>query len=292
MEALLIRIASLLLAIVPCHFAGVTPESYRWATYSIGFSHYLLALVYARSPIAAVASDRAWPLVLLGLGMLGIGLYQADFPLFLYFGLHHALNEAWTRRPTAGQAPVTSRMPEFALHLLAYIIVLRHDIGLAGMPLAGAVCALSGCIAICGFRTLRDHASSLRNALNDAAPVIGSVLLVAASQVVPLRFLDVVLYHFLLWAILPVVRLRSVPERSVTAYLALLLLTTAGSVALSPLGPSRLQIPTLIFLEAFLVGSCLHITVSFALSDAHPAWIVRLFRPAARPGASDEFRET
>ena len=65
-----------------------------------------------------------------------------------------------------------------------------------------------------------------------------------------------------------------------TEYAGLSLAFAGVALLLSPLGPSATRLAMHTYSEQFLVWSYLHITLSFALSDAHPAWTVRLFRGA------------
>ena len=260
------------------------PLTFVWATYAMGFAHYLLALRYSGAQMRQLLMSPPRVASLAGLVLLATTLYQSSFPLFLYFGIHHALNEAYARRaaigPAAPQTPVLAAAAAF--QGLAYLATLRWTPELAGVdPLwiwIGLAAATAGVVW-----TLADRRSteSRWRLLDVCAPEVAAAALVLVSLLVRVTFLQVVLYHFILWAVVPIERIRQRGEGALTQYLTLSVATVALFLLLSPLGPSSTRIGRHLFVEQFLFWSYLHITLSFALSDAHPTWAVRFFRGAA-----------
>ncbi len=262
------------------------PSTFTWVTYAVGFGHYLLALRYSNEQRRQVLAAPSQMLLLLGLGLLAATLYQTDFPLFLYFGLHHALNEAYLRRPAAGPPAALGRLnaAAAAFHAAAYLTALRWaremvgiDPQLTWIAFAAAAGLLAWAIRYTGVAT------SSRQRLELCAPEAASAALVALSLFARLTFLEVVLYHFMLWALVPIDRIRRRHGRGgLLQYAALSVAITGVAVLLSPLGPSATRVAMHTYSEQFLFWSYLHITLSFALSDAHPGWMVRFFRGAVR----------
>lgn len=285
-QALCIRLACIVATAGVCVAWRHAPSMFVWATYAVGFTHYLLALRYSSGQMRQLLTAPSQVLALLGLGLLAVALYQTDFPLFLYFGLHHALNEAYLRRPAAGPPAAMVRLnaAAAAFHAAAYLTALRWaremvwiDAQLTWIAFAAAAGLLAWTISHTGVATSR------RQLLELCAPEATSAALVALSLFIRLTFLEVVLYHFMLWALLPIVRIRRRNSRGGLAeYAALSLALTGVALLLSPLGPSATRLTMHTYSEQFLFWSYLHITLSFALSDAHPAWTVRFFRGADR----------
>lgn len=270
------------------------PLSWVWATYSFGFAHYLLALRYSGGPLRQVLDAPTQVLSLIGLLLLGIAFYQTDLPLILYFGAHHALNEAYARRSlvsaprvAAGMAGPPARFDArgaayaAAFHALAYLTVLRWSPELAPVDPHWIWIGLS----VTGFLVARvvwqlRRRVAGRQLLDLCAPELTSAALVVLSLFIHVTFLQVVFFHFLLWAVLPIDRIRQRGTAALGEYAALSGATIGVFLVLSPLGPAPLRIGAGRFTELFLLLSYLHITLSFALSDAHPGWAIRFFRGA------------
>jgi hypothetical protein len=83
--------------------------------------------------------------------------------------------------------------------------------------------------------------------------------------------------------------MRATGGTALAAYVASSIVVTGLFVLLSPIGPPSTRIGVQLFTEQFLFWSFAHITLSFALSNAHPDWVVRLFRAGpARPRLTAE----
>lgn len=262
------------------HYRGAE-SSFLWCAYSVGFAHYMLALYYARAPLRAATRAGPQLLSLAGLGVLSLFLYQIDFSLVVYFGLHHALNEAYGRGRTADAPRLAAAAAVF--QGVAYATVLRSVPQFAGIDEIWFWAALA--VAALWFagelQGVRSPTRAQRIAV--AAPEIATALLVVVSLVVRPTFVQFVLYHFLLWMLLPVDRLRARGEDAVRRYAVLSIVVTGLCFLVSPIGVPALRLPIWLFNEQFLFWSYAHITLSFALSDAHPAWLVRLLRADSAP---------
>ena len=257
----------------------------RWrsAVLSLGFGHYLLSLWYARTKFTTVASVWSTALPMLAAIGGGAALYFGRFPLVVYFAVHHVFNEVYVNndilKSLTGRQQMIYRASAIPLHTLLYFYILRteppirlmnHDILLACLILA----------YVCYFVVLLwlRKALATRDLLELSFLEIMGLGAVAISFAVPIRFLDVVCYHFVFWWFYPAVKLAAKSRTAVYAYATQTASLVAFSFLLSPAGligdyPFRDSF----YLKQFILWSHIHITSSFFLSAAHPAWIRRWF---------------
>src|SRR2546429_8270826 len=110
----------------------MVPNPQTWLTivYSVGFSHYLLGAIYSRQQFREAYAQPLSLFPVLVLAIFGIGLYSLQFPLLIFFALHHAFNEAYVlKQTTPGDDSAISpfRSSAFMLHLFLYFILLRRS---------------------------------------------------------------------------------------------------------------------------------------------------------------------
>jgi hypothetical protein len=277
------RLASVVLTAVL--FSLLSKTSFVWVTYSLGFSHYALSLHYSRDQVMGLARRGvALPMVLLV--SLGAGLYWTRFSLLAYFAIHHAFNEGYLLRdstPSRDTRAAQFRGSAALLHLCLYLVLLRHE---PELPFTGAALPLAlllvsyAVFGVCLVR-LRPLTTGTDIVQSCAFEVI-ALGLVVASFYTRFTFLQLVLYHFILWALLPLekMRVRGIPHFA--EYVGLQVLVTAAFVALSPIGLHWTRANPVSFAQQFILWSYIHITASFALSRAHPDWIIRWFQPRPR----------
>lgn len=267
------------------------PPVFVSAVYSIGLAHYLLALRYSASQLRQISESRLQQVWLAGLVLLAVALYQLDVSLIVYFGIHHALNEAYARR--GGLEPRLAGLgaPAAVLHGLAYVAMLGWSpryIGVDPVWLWVGL-AVAGALYIRAVLQLRSETRT-SSLLEVCAPEIAAAAMVALSLFVRLTFLQIVLYHFLVWAVLPVGRIRQRRAGALAEYLGLSAAIVVAALMLSPIGPRAMRLSSNAFTQQFFFWSYMHITLSFGLSDAHPAWLVRLRRGAPRSGGLPTIR--
>jgi hypothetical protein len=274
-------------------------EDARWrsAVLSLGFGHYLLSLWYARRKFATVASDWNTALPMMAAVAFGAALYFGRFPLVVYFAVHHVFNEVYVSndilKNLTDRKQTIYRASAIPLQTLLYFYILRteppirflnHNILLACLIVAYT----------CYFSVLLWLSKSLtaRELFELCILEIVGLGAVAVSFFVPIRFLDVVCYHFVFWWFYPAVKLAAKSRSGVYAYAAQTALLVAVSFLLSPAGligdyPFRDSI----YLQQFILWSHIHITSSFFLSAAHPEWIRRWFtqRESAARAIRPEF---
>ena len=105
------------------------------------------------------------------------------------------------------------------------------------------------------------------------------IFAVIASLFVSITFLQVVLYHFLTWAILPIPALKARGDGHLTQYAGLSVAITGLFLIFSIPGLTSYSVSQGLLMDQFYLWSYIHITASMALSATHPDWIVQLFKP-------------
>jgi hypothetical protein len=253
------------------------------AVLSIGFGHYLLSLWYARAKLAKVASDFNTALPMAAAVAGGAVLYFNKFPLIVYFAVHHVFNEVYLttgalKHLTVSQQKVyrTIAMP---LQTLLYFYLLRTDPKISfldGPALLGTLIVAYACYFGLLFRLRKSLAA--RDLVEISTFEVAGLCMLAVSFIVPIRFLDIVCYHFVFWWFYPATKLAAKGSGAVRGYLIQTATLIVVSFLLSPAGligdyPFRNSM----FLKQFILWSHIHITSSFFLSTAHPTWITRWF---------------
>ena len=246
--------------------------------WAVGFSHYLLGFLYSWRSTQSVLHARSGKVALGLLLVAGLALYWGDLSLVLYFGLHHALNEAYISgrfESDTEHGRTNIRGTSFCVHLLGFYL-LTHDGQLKQEPAVYTVLimvfiVLSGKFYLDGVRSRSGG--------------IGSEMVVA--MLIPLDFwlYDIhlyhfVLYHFVFWMVYPASRLWRMGGIGLSRYIAMTVISIAVFVALIPPGIRSVYGvgAGATYYEAFVFLSFLHITLSFATSRANPAWIQRVFK--------------
>nr|CAA9213311.1 putative membrane protein [uncultured Armatimonadetes bacterium] len=265
--------------------------------FSLGFGHYLLSLLYAKKQIARVVRE---PQTLAACAVLVAGagaLYVNGFSLVIYFGVHHVFNEVYLLgravRLDDGADARRLRLWSILLNFFIYFGLLRHHAELGFVPRETLVNVLLAGLAV-GYPAFFFYLLRLRRSLTTAQlvdlctfEVLGFLLLVV-SCFVNIWFVQIVFYHFVFWALFPLPRMAAQGRGPALTYVALNVAATAFFLLLSPLALLPVHLSAGQWDAQFRFWSYLHITLSFALSTAHPAWITRWFqsRPAAPPVAA------
>jgi hypothetical protein len=258
---------------------------------SFGLMHYMLSFYYAASRIRGLVVSPAMALPLVSLGLLLTVVYFLKFPLEIYFGIHHACNEGYLRRyhrqakdKTDPQLPALRTL----FHLAAYLCILRHDAYVGQVPETWLwlFLVVSGLLYARQLGIFNQQLQGLAR-LRDSSVEWLMLAAVGLSLLVEISFLQMVMYHFVLWTIVPIPILRAAGTHKLVEY-ALLSVGTLGLfvvLTISQLGSSI--VPMSLLFSQFYFWSYVHITASFALSSAHPDWIQQLFRPklSANSGA-------
>jgi hypothetical protein len=269
---------------------------------SIGFGHYLLSIWYARGRLSKLGAEWSTALPTLGAVIVGTLLYALGFPLIVYFAAHHVCNEAYmvAINGLSPRAERRLRVTAVALHTLLYFALLRSEFAEvfvrrgylespAAMQRPGWLFFAPLAVAyLVYFGTLLNVRRGLtrRELVELSLPEIAGLALLAASFFTPIRFLDVVCYHFVFWWFYPASKLAQRGRGAVVQYGAWMVLLVGATFLLSPAVLPDYPFRDSVYLKQFLLWSHIHITSSFFLSSAHPAWIRRWFMPRPAGGVS------
>lgn len=260
--------------------------------YALGFSHYFLGFIYSRADVTRVLShtNTIFPLILLGLA--GVGLFQGDFSLVWFFGLHHAINEAYIftkydkphnlKQHKSSDAMAylsTSRLKttSFVTHLAGYLVIV--DFGLS-KPVWWALFVIFSLSFVFFQYAIRQY-----KAHNTQHSGFSECLLLGVMcidyWVMPISIEYFVMYHFVFWILFPAQGMWARKQiKSINKYLLYTAITWALFLLFGPLGIGITHPYTLGSRENyywFVVFSYAHITLSFAISKTNPAWVQKLF---------------
>lgn len=275
------RLASVVVTVAFVWFLG-SGNYFVGLVIAFGLAHYLLSFYYAAGRMRGLMVSPALGLPLISLSLLMVVVYFLKFPLEIYFGIHHACNEGYLRRfHRQGNDETDPQLPALAtlFHLAGYLFILRHDayVGQIPEPWLWIVLIAS---ALIYFRQLRisNHQLQGWSRLKGSSVEWLMLAMICLSLVVKITFLQMVMYHFVLWTIVPIPMFRAVGTHKLIEYalLSLAALGLFGALTLSQLGSNLVPLSSLY--SQFYFWSYVHITASFALSSAHPDWIVKLFR--------------
>jgi hypothetical protein len=117
-----------------------------------------------------------------------------------------------------------------------------------------------------------------RTLIENCGGEIAGLFIAVVSLTVTFSYLHVVLYHVISWTFYPIPKLWAQGARQLAIYVGLTTLSIAGFLLVSPLGLFTTRYAVMIFQKQFIMWTYMHITASFVLSNAHPDWIVDLFR--------------
>jgi hypothetical protein len=185
------------------------------------------------------------------------------------------------------------RAAAIILHTLLYFTLLRSEFSqvflrrgyidtasdmlqpsfLFFMPLLVAYIAYF--VALVRVRKDLDRTSLLELSIVELA----GIGLLAASFFTPIRFLDVVCYHFVFWWFFPASKMAQRGPAPVIHYAGWMAALVGATFLLSPAVLPDYPFRDSMYLRQFLLWSHIHITSSFFLSNAHPEWIRRWFAP-------------
>jgi len=286
-----IRILSIILLIASKYFI----TDYRvWMsiTLSLGLGHYSLSLVYAKNQYAQLVQNTHLLIPLSTLIILGTTLYLTNFPLVIFFSFHHVLNEVYlvnrAMKIDDEKWQKLFRTSAVILNFFIYFVILRDNKDMAFIDIHILYnflyigLAISYLVFLFSLFKLRKTNRGSQFIDSCAFEIMG-LILVIASHYVQIKFLDVVCYHFIFWIFYPISKLAEQGTRVLTRYLLSTFVVTTIVFMLSPAGLFFYRLSNSLFWSHFIFWSYIHVTSSFALSNAHPRWLLKLFRPVTSP---------
>lgn len=274
------RIAGIVTAVILV--TGLQQQgNYAAVVVSLGFTHYILAFYYARKRMLVLARTPELYLPVLSLIVACTLIYIYRLPLELYFGVHHAFNEGYLRRFGTEQnnAADNSLAPAKAfLHAAVYFFILRNAVSLRSTP-DELLCLWLVVAYLLLWTSLKKTggAVNFKRFCKTYQYELLMLLVVLASFYVRFTFLQVVLYHFVAWAILPIKSLQSRGGRFLQQYVGLTVAILGVFLVFTLPGQFRYSVNESVMMDQFYVWSYIHISASLALSSTHPDWVVQLF---------------
>lgn len=269
--------------------------------FSITFGHYLLSVIYARNQITRIVQQPSVLVMCLGLLAVVCGLFFSGFSLLIYFAVHHVFNEVYLLSrsvPVSDPEGRRLRTSSIILNFFIYFTILRKDLLILPFPsmvphdvewtrslayrvltfllvvnLVASYAAFATCVARVRKRVSRGELIDI------CSFEIAGLALVILSCFVKIRFLDLVLYHVVFWAMFPLPGMLKKSAGEAWQYVALTIATTAVFLLISPISSVSFRLSEDQWWSQFYFWGYFHITMSFALSRAHPAWIVKWFFP-------------
>lgn len=261
--------------------------------WAIGFSHYLLGLIYSRAQITNLISRSAnvIPITLLLLG--GTGLFFINGSLTYYFILHHAINETYIGAKFISQS-FSSRTRNklqsisFVLQLSGALILVATLPKQLGTSLF--VVLFAGYISLLIYYLYflhKQHPRSGSETLTMIFTELGLLFLIPLNHwMYDISLYHVVFYHFAFWIIFPANgQLSRGLHRQFVIYLFATVTSIWVFVSFVPMDKTdvisyvtRYQL----YEFWFVVFSFVHITLSFSISNANPPSIINLFNSQNR----------
>jgi len=264
--------------------------AYLAGVFGLGMAHYVASFIYSKRQLAEFTSGRRSRLafaVLLGMGIaLAWAPHAHAAKLVYFFALHHVFNEVYMVGRIAPSATGAFRAIAIVYHAVVYFAVLMNEEFLAwSVPfltpqvVAPVLALAAAAYAAAWVSLLRSHRG--RGLLSVGLMDLGLLALAAASVagIIYVHYLDVVMYHFVLWAFYPVNAFVRRPETAVPSMLKYLGVTAGLLVAFIWTATPHIRPGSPVW-TLFFVVSYLHITTAFALSDAFPSWITVWFQPS------------
>jgi hypothetical protein len=268
--------------------------AYLAGVFGLGMAHYVASFIYSKRQLSEFVSGRRSRLAFAVLFGMGVALAWAPHAhaakLVYYFALHHIFNEVYlVGRITSSTRAF--RAIAIVYHTVVYFAVLLNEEFLAwSVPfltpqvVAPVLAVAAAAYAAAWVPLLRSRRG--RGLLSVGLMDLGLLALAGASiaGMIHVQYLDVVMYHFVLWALYPVNAFVRRPETAVPAMLKYLAIT-AGLLVLFIWTATPHIRPGSPVWTLFFVFSYLHITTAFALSDAFPSWITIWFQPSREAAA-------
>ena len=283
------RLILSLCALVVCSYMATSmPINYTvLMMYSLGFTHYILAIHYSKRGLQKAWSSgiAKWPLLLLlPLSFVPLFVDGTAIPgLVLYFGFHHAMSEVYfdskqhsRRLRNAHYIAVTGSYFAITGHHLKFLPWL-DELGWVSMLVATPIF----------FIVNQKHDQhDLRSLISTCPWIVLGPLVAILGEFVILDWRFLINWHFLFWLSLPYLRKGMFTLKQKKTYWIQNVLLSAIIFTLFSVGtfyPSVLgDIGSLVLIhwlgQLFLFWSYFHISWSFLISGGNPQWLKKIFQ--------------
>jgi hypothetical protein len=250
---------------------------------TLGFAHFLLALIYSRRKIKLLMTSGKSASYFSITMIAGVLLAVVQFPIVYLTVLHHNFNEVYMRQALKVGFPQlrSLRLSCLALNMSLFAAILRHSVGLNTVDprFFFAAVALSGLWYV--WELVRNRRNmTVKQAIDNSIYEVMSFALLGLSFFYNISLMHVFLYHFTYWALYPIPKMASKGTVSLGSYLALHLLALPVIWLITTGGSSQFVNDSVLLWFAW--GGYIHNATSFALSDEQPGWLVDLFQGPAK----------
>jgi hypothetical protein len=250
--------------------------SFWTITTILAVTHYAVALVYSRRQLAAACSSASRAARLLSAVAVGVVVQQWNVPLLYYFGVHHVFSEVYVlQRPAyAGREPGTAPLRFWAIlfNLCLYLAIVHTTPGSLPLNVLLTAVAVSGGGYVGALWQARQRMTA-RSVLESCSIECLSLGLLALSFYTTIDIRHYIVYHVVFWGLYPIPRF--IQTRRLGSFVAWHAVILPALWWWSPSGP--MPASTWLWDRLFIFSGYLHISISFALSSAQPAWLNRLF---------------
>lgn len=250
--------------------------------FAVSISHVVMAFYYSKSQRKYLMQNwRSHSLPLLFIGsFLYFSLFFDSPPIHLLFGFHHICNELYLVKQKFKEMPRSLQVARIFLVTTVYLTLTRVDLyylPTVPEPIWQTIILASGAVFFfILFRTRKKVGTSW--VIQDFA-FEGCAFLVALWSAfnVSATLDHILMYHFLLWMVIPIPRILSKGKGALEAYLVLTVLSIGICVPFTPLflHLGDLNIDQMSYITRLF--GYFHFITSYALSPGHPYWINRWF---------------
>ncbi len=280
-----LRLASILVVFVL--WRSLSLPNYVAVYFSIVMGHYLLALLFSGKQIRQVLGQTASrpPFAAL-LSVTGLLVFFVKPSIDVYFGLHHALNEAYATNTFSGDSQKRwdrLDVSRFFFNLFTYYVIARSNLSISNVfPAWFLAAGWAVSLVLMAYFLFRARSSMERSRFLDYVLMEAlALVLVGLSLQYKFETHYVMMYHFIFWILFPA--LKTAMRGAGPSHLAYFAWTAVVTGAFSCLftwlwgrpfmvGLTYPQMVTQVALWGYV-----HITLSLALSSANPRWIRRVF---------------
>ncbi|MGB1122837.1 MAG: hypothetical protein ACPG08_04870, partial [Flavobacteriales bacterium] len=214
----------------------------------------------------------------LAMGFSSWGVYG----LVLYFGLHHALSEAYAHKRDEFES-VNYQPWVFLLTLVTYLFVCREDVWPEGVPVWLGVVLVS-VILLVWLLFAQNRGVPMWRVLEGFPWILGSITCIGMSFYRPIPWENFIFFHFVFWGMLPLFRKGMFRDNAPAKRQF-----WNDAVRWNGIGVASMYLLTIwsglaidfrliqFLLLVFYAMTYWHITSAFVVSGANPNWIKRIF---------------
>ncbi|MEM3121911.1 MAG: hypothetical protein QXH60_00495 [Candidatus Pacearchaeota archaeon] len=287
MQLTLIRFFSLSLIILLVYFLKI--GDFNLIIISFTFSHFFIGYLYSYNQYKELTSKKKGYFILVFLILVSIILFYF-YPEFIhvYFLIHHVLNEAYLstkdlilRNSRFFNMFITGRIIFHSI-IFGFITKIYSSFEFYKSWLLITFFIISSIFFISLLFYIKKDANKKYFFDNVIFEIVGIAFVIfslffVANFPAANSKLYVVAYHVFFWALYPIPKLRKIGrDNQLNKYFITTITTFIIFLILGYIIISVFNYETLVSL--FFIFTYLHISLSFALSDAQPLWITKFFK--------------